>query len=129
MRRFKHWPIITFNSKVGVFSGELSHPYFFLGLISFFKTRRTGSYEMLSISAGSTTRSASNLKDYFKKPSGGWGIAKWNDLRDRKETQSQGDMIYSLGQDYSTVSWQLNEPGTETNFGLPKSGESTPCYE
>ena len=57
------------------------------------------------------------------------GIAKWNDLRDRKETQSQGDMIYSLGQDYSTVSWQLNEPGTETNFGLPKSGESTPCYE
>jgi hypothetical protein len=74
MRRFKHWPIITFNSKVGVFSGELSHPYFFLGLISFFKTRRTGSYEMLSISAGSTTRSASNLKDYFKKPSGGWEL-------------------------------------------------------
>ena len=56
------------------------------------------------------------------------GIAKWNDLRGGKETQSQGDMIYSLGQDYSTVSWRLTEPGTETDFGLPKSGESTPCY-
>ncbi|HIB88458.1 TPA: hypothetical protein EYO57_14900 [Candidatus Poribacteria bacterium] len=31
-------------------------------------------------------------------------------------------MVYSLGQDYSTVSWRLTEPGMYTDFVCQKVG-------